>query len=538
MSAKEFVFSIEAREQMMHGIDTLADAVGVTLGPRGRNVVLESPSGPPHSTKDGVTVANAIELAEPFENVGARLVREIAQRVHDEAGDGTTSAIVIAQALAREACNAVAVGIDPMQLRRHIEAAVRQVLDRIDQAARPVVNHADRRAIALVASNSDREVADMLAEAFAKVGTDGAIGIEAGQSADSTIEFVNGMRLDQGLLSPSFATDAEGSRCELDRPYVLLCGKALSSLPELLPILEAVAQSEVPLLIVADDIGGDVLATLIANRTRGRLKVAAIKAPAFGDQRAALMDDLAALCDTQVVRDELGLSLDKLRLDFLGRARQVRIGRSETTVIGEPANAEGVAKRGASIRQQIADAATEDAAARLRARLAGLIGSAAIIRIGGGSEGEIRERQERADDALNAMRGAVADGVVPGGGVALLQGAGALAEYDISGLEARAAVRAVRAGLAAPLRRLADNGGYSSAYVLWKVQTAGGNVGFDVNSGNYVDMMQAGIIDPTRSVHVALRSAASIASLLITTEAIVAEAVERHPNGPELRDAA
>ena len=538
MSAKEFVFSIEAREQMMHGIDTLADAVGVTLGPRGRNVVLESPSGPPHSTKDGVTVVNAIELAEPFENVGARLVREIAQRVHDEAGDGTTSAIVIAQALAREACNAVAVGIDPMQLRRHIEAAVRQVLDRIDQAARPVVNHADRRAIALVASNGDREVADMLAEAFAKVGTDGAIGIEAGQSAETAIEFVNGMRLDQGLLSPYFATDAEGTRCELDRSYVLLCGKTLSSLPELLPILEAVAQSEAPLLIVADDLGGDVLATLIANRTRGRLKVAAIKAPAFGDQRAALMDDLAALCGTQVVRDELGLSLDKLRLDFLGRARQVRIGRSETTVIGDPANTEGVAGRDALIRQQIADAATVDGATRLRARLAGLVGSAAVIRIGGGSEGEIRERQERADDALNAMRGAVADGVVPGGGVALLQGAGALAEYDISGLEARAAVRAVRAGLAAPLRRLADNGGYSSVYVLWKVQTAGGDVGFDVNTGNYVDMMQAGIIDPVRSVHVALRSAASIASLLITAEAIVAEAVERHPNRPGLQAAA
>lgn len=526
MSAKELAFSIDARTRMMRGIDILADAVGVTMGPRGRTVVLERRFGAPRATKDGVTVANEIQLADPFENLGARLVREVAERTHREAGDGTTTAIMLARSLAREGCNAAALGLDPMQMRRHIDQAAALVLAQVRASARPVAGHAERIAIALVASNGDAEVAGMLAEAFAKAGTDGAIGIEESQGLASEIELVDGMRIDQGLLSMHFATDPERVRCELVRPRVLLCDRKLSNIQDLLPLLEAVAKADDSLLIVAEDLGADVLSVLTTNSLRGKLKVAAIKAPAFGEQRAALMDDLGALLGTSVIRDELGVSLEHLTLDQLGRARHARMSKTESVLIGEANAASSISERTAWLRLEIAAASSEAEKEKLVSRLAALSGASAIIRIGGASESEIKERKDRADDALHAMRGALADGVVPGGGVALLRAGTTLEGYDASTPEARAAVRAVRTALAAPVRQLAENGGYAGSFVQWKIGNLDPSVGFDVVTGECRDMLAAGIIDPVRSVCAALSSAASISSLLMTTEAAITHLVD------------
>jgi chaperonin GroEL len=526
MSATELAFSIDARTRMMRGIDILADAVGVTMGPRGRTVVLERRFGAPRATKDGVTVANEIQLADPFENLGARLVREVAERTHREAGDGTTTAIMLARSLAREGCNAAALGLDPMQMRRHVDQAVVLVLAQVRASARPVTGYAERIAIALVASNGDAEVAGMLAEAFAKAGTDAAIGIEESQGLASEIELVDGMRIDQGLLSMHFATDPERMRCELVRPRVLLCGRKLSNIQELLPLLEAVAKVGDSLLIVAEDLGADVLSVLTTNSLHGKLKVAAIKAPAFGEQRAALLDDLGALLGTSVIRDELGVSLEHLTLDQLGRARHARMSKTESVLIGEANAASSISERTGWLRLEIASASSEAEKEKLVSRLAALSGASAIIRIGGATESEIKERKDRADDALHAMRGALADGVVPGGGVALLRAGTVLEGYDAATPEARAAVRAVRTALAAPIRQLAENGGYAGSFVEWKIGNLDPSVGFDVVTGECRDMLAAGIIDPVRSVCAALSSAASISSLLMTTEAAITHLVD------------
>lgn len=527
MTAKDIRFNDDARSRLMRGVEVLADAVRVTMGPRGRNVILEKSFGAPRSTKDGDTVAKDIELEDRFENIGAQMLREVAGKANDEAGDGTTTAIVLARAIAREGIKAVTVGLNPMEVKRGIDMAVAAADVHIGKLSRPVDTREAIVHVGMVASNGDEEIARMLADAIDRVGRDGAITVEEAQSLETELHVVEGMQFDRGYISPHFVTDAEKMVCELDRPRILLHEGKISTLQPLLPILEAVAKDGAPLLIVAEEVEGDALATLIVNKLRGGLKLAAVKAPGFGDRRKAMMDDLAVLVGTIVVRDELGMKLDSIGIDQLGRAKLVKITKDETILVGAGGQNEAIAARIAQIRAQLEEASSDYDRQKLEERLAALSGGVAVIRVGGTSESEVKERKDRVDDAVNAVRAAVAEGVVQGGGIALLDAIKALEPLKPANDEQKVGIDAVRRALEAPVRQIVENAGLAGSVIAGKLcERENPNIGLDARTGEFVDMFKAGIIDPTHVVRAALRCGSSVAALLVTTEAMVADHVE------------
>jgi chaperonin GroEL len=535
MTAKDIRFDDDARGRLLKGMDLLADAVKVTLGPRGRNVAIEKGPGAPRWTKDGVTVAREIELEDHFENIGAQMLREVASRANDEAGDGTTTAIVLAQAILREGLKPVIVGIDPMEVKRGIDLAIDAVDHRITERSRPVETHEAIRQVAEVASNGDQEVATLIAEGMDRIGHDGAISVERAETLETSLEVVEGMQLDRGYLSPYFVTDQERMVCELGRPYVLLCEQRLSSVRPLVGILEEAAKAGAPLLIIADEVEGEALATLVVNKLRAGLKLAAIKAPGFGEQRKALLEDLAVLLGTEVIRQELGQKVENMSLARLGRARRATISRDKTLLVGTEGLADAIATRIAEIRAELREARSEDERARLERRLAALAGGVAVIRIGGGSEAETEERKDRVTDALNAVRAAIAEGVVPGGGAALLHASAALGAVRPASAEQELGVKAVRRALSAPLRQIVENAGLPGSYIVSRLlDQKDVSVGVDARNGGYVDMFEAGITDPTMVVRRALYCAGSIGGLLVATEAIIAEHTEELAPAPAL----
>lgn len=535
MTAKDIRFNDDARSRLMRGVEILANAVRVTMGPRGRNVVIEKSFGAPRSTKDGVTVAKEIELEDRFENIGVQMLREVAGRANDEAGDGTTTAIVLAQAIALEGIKAVTVGLNPIEVKRGIDMAVAAADAHIGKLSRPVNTRDAIVHVGLVASNGDEEIAGMLADAFDRVGRDGAITVEEAQSIETELDVMEGMQFDRGYMSPHFVTDAEKMVCELDRPRILLHEGKIGALQLLLPVLEAVAKDGAPLLIVAEGFEGDALATLIVNKLRGGLTLAAVKAPGFGDRRKAMMDDIAALVGTIVVRDELGLKLDSIGIDQLGRAKLVKITKDETVLVGAGGQEDAVAARIAQVRTELEDTTSDYDREKLEQRLAALSGGVAVIRVGGTSESEVKERKDRVEDAVNAVRAAIAEGVVQGGGVALLDAIKALEPLMPANHEQKVGIEAVRRALESPVRQIAQNAGLAGSMIAGKLrERKNPNTGFDARTGAYVDMFKAGIIDPTRVVRAALRCGSSVAALLVTTEAMVADHVEQtHSSGRE-----
>ena len=533
MPAKEVKFSVEARDSMLRGVNMLADAVKVTLGPKGRNVVLDKSYGAPRITKDGVTVAKEIELPDKFENMGAQMVREVASRTSTEAGDGTTTATVLAQAIVREGAKAVAAGMNPMDLRRGIDLAVAAVVETVRARSKKISTSAEIAQVGTISANGDREVGEMLAHAMEKVGNEGVITIEEAKSLTTELDIVEGMQFDRGYLSPYFVTNAEKMIAELEDAYVLLHEKKLSSLQGLLPVLEAVVQSARPLLIVAEDVEGEALATLVVNRLRGGLKVAAVKAPGFGDRRKAMLEDIAVLTGGQVVSEDLGIKLDNVTLDMLGRAKRIRIDKENTTIVEGAGVHEDIQGRITQIRAQIEETTSDYDREKLQERLAKLAGGVAVIRVGGASEVEVRERKDRVEDAMHATRAAVEEGIVAGGGTALLYGARALDAVRPANDDQRVGVEIVRRALQAPARQIATNAGMDGSIVVGKlIDQNDVNYGFDAQTGEFGDLVQAGIIDPAKVVRVALQDAASIAGLLITTEAMVAEKPEPKAAAP------
>jgi chaperonin GroEL len=534
MPAKEVKFSVEARDSMLRGVNMLADAVKVTLGPKGRNVVLDKSYGAPRITKDGVTVAKEIELPDKFENMGAQMVREVASRTSTEAGDGTTTATVLAQAIVREGAKAVAAGMNPMDLRRGIDLAVAAVVETVRARSKKISTSAEIAQVGTISANGDREVGEMLAHAMEKVGNEGVITIEEAKSLTTELDIVEGMQFDRGYLSPYFVTNAEKMIAELEDAYVLLHEKKLSSLQGLLPVLEAVVQSARPLLIVAEDVEGEALATLVVNRLRGGLKVAAVKAPGFGDRRKAMLEDIAVLTGGQVVSEDLGIKLDNVTLDMLGRAKRIRIDKENTTIVEGAGVHEDIQGRITQIRAQIEETTSDYDREKLQERLAKLAGGVAVIRVGGASEVEVRERKDRVEDAMHATRAAVEEGIVAGGGTALLYGARALDAVRPANDDQRVGVEIVRRALQAPARQIATNAGMDGSIVVGKlIDQNDVNYGFDAQTGEFGDLVQAGIIDPAKVVRVALQDAASIAGLLITTEAMVAEKPEPKAAAPD-----
>jgi chaperonin GroEL len=528
MTAKEVKFNGDARERMLRGVEILANAVKVTLGPKGRNVVLAKSYGAPRVTKDGVTVAKEIELADRFENMGAQMVKEVASRTSDLAGDGTTTATVLAQAIVREGAKAVAAGMNPMDLKRGIDMAVEAVIADIKRVSKKVSTNAEIAQVGTISSNDDREIGEMIAKAMAKVGNEGVITVEEAKSFDTELDIVEGMQFDRGYLSPYFVTNAEKMLAELDDPYILLHDKKLPGVQALLPLLEAVVQSGKPLLIVAEDIEGEALATLVVNKLRGGLKVAAVKAPGFGDRRKSTLEDIAILTGGQLISDDLGIKFENVTLEMLGRAKKVRIEKENTTIIDGAGDKKAIAGRCMQIRAQIEETTSDYDKEKLQERLAKLAGGVAIIRVGGATEVEVKERKDRVDDAMHATRAAVEEGVVAGGGVTLLYASKALAQLKPENGDQKTGIDIVRRALQAPARQIFANAGTDGSVVVGKLLEKGDpNHGFDAQSGNYVDMMKAGIIDPTKVVRLALQGAASVAALLITTEAMVAEKSEQ-----------
>jgi chaperonin GroEL len=524
MAAKEVRFDGDARQRMLRGIETLANAVKVTLGPKGRNVVFDRSYGAPRITKDGVTVAKEIELSDRFENMGAQMVKEVASRTSDQVGDGTTTATVLAQAIVREGAKAVAAGMNPMDLKRGIDMAVVSAVDNIKSVSKKVATNAEIAQIGTISANDDREIGKMIAEAMQKVGNEGVITVEEANGIETELDVVEGMQFDRGYLSPYFVTNAEKMLCELDNPHVLLVEKKLSGLQAILPVLEAVVQSGNPLLIVAEDIEGEVLATLVVNKLRGGLKVAAVKAPGFGDRRKAMLDDLAVLTGGQVISEDLGIKLESVTLDMLGKAKKIRIDKDNTTIIDGAGKKEDIVARCTQIRQQIEETTSDYDKEKLQERLAKLAGGVAIIRVGGNTEIETKERKDRVDDAMHATRAAVEEGVVPGGGVTLLYASQALGGLNPENADQKVGIDIVRKALQAPARQILDNAGADASIIVGKLLEKGdANHGFDAQSGTYVDMLKAGIIDPTKVVRLALQGAASIAGLLVTTEVMVAD---------------
>src|SRR5690349_17084414 len=532
MAAKDVKFGADAREKLLRGVDILADAVQVTLGPKGRNVVIEKSFGAPRTTKDGVTVAKEVELADKFENMGAQMVREVASKTNDIAGDGTTTATVLARAIVREGSKSVAAGMNPMDLKRGIDHAVEAVVADLKKRSKKVKSNDEIGQVGTISANGDKEVGDMIAQAMAKVGKEGVITVEEAKSLATELEVVEGMQFDRGYLSPYFITNAEKMLCELDQPYILIHEKKLSGLQPLLPLLEAVAQSGRPLLIVAEDVEGEALATLVVNKLRGGLKVAAVKAPGFGDRRKAMLDDIAVLTKGQVISEELGIKLENVTLDMLGTAKKVLIDKENTTIVEGAGKKADIAGRCTQIRAQIEETTSDYDREKLQERLAKLAGGVAIIRVGGSTEVEVKERKDRVDDSLHATRAAVEEGIVPGGGVALARASLILAKLNAQNDDQRVGIEIVRKAVQMPLRQIAENAGEDGAVISGKVLDRDEyNWGFDAQTAEFKDMVKAGIIDPTKVVRSALQHAASVGALMITTEAMVAERQEKSPAG-------
>jgi chaperonin GroEL len=528
MAAKEVKFSTDARNRMLRGVDILADAVKVTLGPKGRNVVIEKSFGAPRITKDGVTVAKEIELADKFENMGAQMVREVASKTNDLAGDGTTTATVLAQAIVREGVKAVAAGMNPMDLKRGIDMAVEAVVEDVKKRSRKVETSAEVAQVGTISANGEREIGDMIARAMEKVGNEGVITVEEAKSLETELEVVEGMQFDRGYLSPYFVTNPDKMICELENPYILLHEKKLSGLQALLPVLEAVVQSGRPLLIVAEDVEGEALATLVVNKLRGGLKVAAVKAPGFGDRRKAMLEDMAILTGGQVISEDLGIKLENVTIDMLGTAKKVVINKDNTTIVDGAGSKDDIQARCGQIRQQIEETTSDYDREKLQERLAKLAGGVAVIRVGGATEVEVKERKDRVDDAMHATRAAVEEGIVAGGGTALLYATRALDGLKPANDDQRVGVEIIRRALRAPVRQIAENAGTDGSIVVGKLlESTDTSFGYDAQTGQYCDLVKAGIIDPTKVVRTALQDAASVASLLITTEAMVAEKPEK-----------
>ena len=531
MSAKDVRFSTDARERMLRGVDTLANAVKVTLGPKGRNVVIEKSFGSPRTTKDGVTVAKEIELEDKFENMGAQLMREVASKTNDIAGDGTTTATVLAQSIVREGMKSVAAGMNPMDLKRGIDKAVAQVVKFIGEASKKVKDSNEISQVGTISANGESEIGEMISEAMQKVGNEGVITVEEAKSLETELDVVEGMQFDRGYLSPYFITNADKMIAELDDPYILIHEKKLSSLQPLLPVLEAVVQTGKPLLIIAEDIEGEALATLVVNKLRGGLKVAAVKAPGFGDRRKSMLEDLTVLTAGQTISEDLGIKLENVSIDMLGRAKRVSITKEDTTIVDGAGDKKEIEARTSQIKAQIEETTSDYDREKLQERLAKLAGGVAVIRVGGATEVEVKERKDRVDDALNATRAAVEEGIVPGGGVILIK---ASQKIDVKGdnSDQEAGIQIVRRALQFPIRQIADNAGVEGSIVVGKVlETSDMNQGYDAQNDKYVDMVKAGIIDPAKVVRVALQDAASIAALLITTEAAVADAPKKDSAG-------
>jgi chaperonin GroEL len=528
MAAKDVRFSTDARERLLRGVDILANAVKVTLGPKGRNVVLDKSYGAPRITKDGVTVAKEIELADKFENMGAQMVKEVASRTSTLAGDGTTTATVLAQAIVKEGVKAVAAGLNPMDLKRGVDLAVEAVIEDIKKRSKKISTSAEIAQVGTISANNDREIGDMIAQAMQKVGNEGVITVEEAKGMETELDVVEGMQFDRGYLSPYFITNAEKMVAELEDPYILLHEKKLPGLQAILPLLESVVQSGKPLLIIAEDVEGEALATLVVNKLRGGLKVAAVKAPGFGDRRKAMLEDIAVLTGGQMISDDLGIKFENVTLDMLGKAKKVRIDKDNTTIIDGAGKKKDIQGRVAQIRAQIEETTSDYDREKLQERLAKLAGGVAIIRVGGATEVEVKERKDRVDDAMHATRAAVEEGVVPGGGVALLYGARVLAKLHSANNDQKVGIDIVRRALSYPARLIAENAGEDGSVVIGKLLEMGDvNHGFDAQKGSYVDMVKAGIIDPTKVVRLALQGAASVAALLITTEAMVADRPEK-----------
>jgi chaperonin GroEL len=524
MTAKDVKFGADARERMLRGVDILANAVKVTLGPKGRNVVLDKSYGAPRITKDGVTVAKEIELADKFENMGAQMVKEVASRTSDLAGDGTTTATVLAQAIVREGAKAVAAGMNPMDLKRGIDIAVDVVVKDIQLRSKKVSTNAEIAQVGTISANNDGEIGRLIAEAMQKVGNEGVITVEEAKSLDTDLEIVEGMQFDRGYLSPYFVTNPEKMLVELEDPYILLHEKKLPALKAILPLLEAVVQSGKPLLIVAEEIEGEALATLVVNKLRGGLKVAAVKAPGFGDRRKAILEDIAILTGGQLISEDLGMKFESITLDMLGKSKKIHIDHENTTIIDGAGKKKAIEGRVAQIKAQIEETTSDYDREKLQERLAKLAGGVAILRVGGATEVEVKERKDRVDDAVHATRAAVEEGVVPGGGVALLYGIKALTRLKSDNSDQKVGIDIVRRALSYPTRLIAENAGADSSMIVGKLLEQGDvNHGFDAQTGTYTDMVKAGIIDPTKVVRLALQGAASVAALLITTEAMVGE---------------
>jgi chaperonin GroEL len=522
MTAKEILFEGSARRRIATGLNTLADAVKVTLGPRGRNVIIEKSWGAPTITKDGVTVAKEIELENRFENMGAQMVKEVASRTSEVAGDGTTTATVLAQAIYSEGAKLVTAGINPMDIKRGIEAAVEAVVAELARQSRPTKGKKDIAQVGFVSSNGDETIGDLIAEAMEKVGKEGVITVEEAKSMDTTLEVVEGMQLDRGYLSPYFVTDTERMEAVLADAYLLIHEKKISSMQDLLPLLEQVAKTGKPLLVLAEDIDGEALATLVVNKLRGTLQVCAVKAPGFGGRRQEMLRDIAVLTGGQAVTEDLGLVLKNLTLKDLGRARSITIAKDTTTLIQGAGKKADIQARVTQLRAQIEDTTSDYDREKLQERLAKLVGGVAVIKVGAATETEMKEKKARVEDALNATRAAVEEGIVPGGGVALLRTLPALARLELPG-EQRYGINIIRRAIEEPLRQIAQNGGHEGAVVVNKVRQGKGAYGFNAASGEYEDLIEAGIIDPTKVVRAALQNAASVASLMLTTEALVAE---------------
>src|SRR4030081_3545865 len=532
MAAKEVKFSVDARDRMLRGVDILADAVKVTLGPKGRNVVLDKSFGAPRITKDGVTVAKEIELEDKFENMGAQMVREVASKTSDVAGDGTTTATVLAQAIVREGAKSVAAGMSRMDLKRGIDLAVEAVVEHLKANSKKVTSNEEIAQVGTISANGDKEIGDFLAKAMAKVGNEGVITVEEAKSLETELDIVEGMQFDRGYISPYFITNADKMRVDMEDAYILIYEKKLSGLQELLPLLESVVQTSKPLVIVAEDVEGEALATLVVNKLRGGLKVAAVKAPGFGDRRKAMLEDIAILTGAQAISEELGIKLENVTLQMLGRAKKVIIEKEKTTIVDGAGKKKEIEARITQIKAQIEETTSDYDREKLQERLAKLAGGVAVIRVGGATEVEVKEKKDRVEDALNATRAAVEEGIVPGGGVALLRAKKAVGKLHNSNADVQAGINIVLKAIEAPIRQIAENSGVEGSIVVGKIlENKSETFGFDAQKEEYVDMVAKGIIDPAKVVRAALQDASSVAGLLVTTEAMVAE-LPKEPAAP------
>ena len=532
MAAKIVQFNTDARDKMLRGVNVLANAVKVTLGPKGRNVVIQKSFGAPRSTKDGVSVAKEIELEDAFENMGAQMIREVASKTNDKAGDGTTTATVLAQAIVQEGLKAVAAGMNPMDLKRGIDKAVGLVLEEIKSNSKPVSNNSEIAQVGTISANGDVEVGTLIAEAMAKVGNDGVITVEEAKTAETTVDIVEGMQFDRGYLSPYFITNADKMEVQLEEPLILLFEKKLSSLQAMLPILEAVVQSGRPLLIIAEDIEGEALATLVVNKLRGGLRVAAVKAPGFGDRRKAMLEDIAILTGGQVISEDLGIKLESVTIDMLGKAKKVTITKDDTTIVEGVGGKDEIEARVAQIKRQIEDTTSDYDKEKLQERLAKLAGGVAVLRVGGSTEVEVKEKKDRVDDALNATRAAADEGIVPGGGIALLKASKILTGVTGDNADQTAGIAIIRRALQAPIRQISENAGVEGSIVVGKVlENDSATFGFNAQTEEYGDLVAMGVIDPAKVVRTALQDAASVAGILITTEAAVADAPKKASAG-------